>query len=368
MGCKKILIIGPDFFPLISPRSFRTTELAKEMANTGNFVTIITKKKIDLHDEFEKKHNVIIKDIGTIYSDVKEGEKISFTKKVFLKILFMTGISPFFDFPHFLYMFKVIKALKKEDNYDLLISIAMPHSIHWGVAYVINKKKSLTSKWIADCGDPFMGNPFHKKAFFFKYLEMFFCKKADYITVPVKEAISAYYPEFKRKIKVIPQGFNFEKDREYISDYRVNKVPTFAYAGVFYENKRDPRQLLSYLNTLTIDFKFIIYSKSISLLTPYVLKSKGKIVLKDYIPRNQLLSELSTMDFLININNVGSVQSPSKLIDYYLSNRPVLTIENGKFSPELMDSFIVGNYINSHKFSNMNEYDIRYVSNAFLTL
>ncbi len=34
-------------------------------------------------------------------------------------------------------------------------------------------------------------------------------QKVNYITVPIEEAREAYYEEFRNKIRVIPQGFDF---------------------------------------------------------------------------------------------------------------------------------------------------------------
>ena len=75
------------------------------------------------------------------------------------------------------------------------------------------KKPKTAKKWIADCGDPFMGAKLEtfRKPFYFKYFEKDFCRKADYITVPAEGAKKAYYSEFLGKIRVIPQGFNFKQ-------------------------------------------------------------------------------------------------------------------------------------------------------------
>ena len=43
---------------------------------------------------------------------------------------------------------------------------------------------------------------------------------------------------------------------------------------------------------------------------------KEKLVIHNNIPRLELITEFSKMDFLVNINNATSNQIPSKLIDY----------------------------------------------------
>lgn len=54
MNSRKILIVSKSFYPLISARSLRTTELAKEFARQGHKVTVITPKKDEVHAAFEK--------------------------------------------------------------------------------------------------------------------------------------------------------------------------------------------------------------------------------------------------------------------------------------------------------------------------
>jgi H2-forming N5,N10-methylenetetrahydromethanopterin dehydrogenase-like enzyme len=56
---KKNLIISRSFYPINSPRSFRSTELAKELARNGHDIIVLTPKK-EVHDSFEKEHNLIL--------------------------------------------------------------------------------------------------------------------------------------------------------------------------------------------------------------------------------------------------------------------------------------------------------------------
>jgi hypothetical protein len=50
--------------------------------------------------------------------------------------------------------------------------------------------------------------------------------------------------------------------------------------------------------------------------------------------------ELSKSDFLVNIDNAESVQSPSKLIDYKIAGRPILNIKKGKIDEKIVDEFL----------------------------
>ena len=48
-----VVIISSFFYPVIQPRSFRATELAKEFARKGNRVSIITMNTVEGFD-YEK--------------------------------------------------------------------------------------------------------------------------------------------------------------------------------------------------------------------------------------------------------------------------------------------------------------------------
>lgn len=362
----KILIVGNSFFPENSPRAFRTTELAVEFAKQGYKVTVMVPKNLNYDTQFEKKYNVDIKDLGQNKFkeiDLNNGGKLV----VFFKRILRRSLDLLLDYPSIGWMFKVKRALKNTSGYDLLISIAAPHPIHWGVALVWNKNK-IAKTWVADCGDPFMGvtTDTFKKPFYFKYVEKYWCKRVDHIAVPFEGAKSAYYEEFNNKIKVIPQGVNFDGIK--IAEYKPHKIPTFAYAGGFIPGARDPIKFLEYLLSLEREFKFIIYTRSNIIKAPLIERAKGKVVIRDYIPRKELLIALSEMDFVVNFNNGVPTQLPSKLIDYYLTTRPVLSIDSYNFNPKVIIQFLEGDYTNQFKFSNPDQYRIENVCHQFLTL
>lgn len=369
MKKKKIVIITKFIYPYNSPRAMRSTELAKELARQGHDVTVYAKIGKYDYGSFEIEYNFKIKPLGVKYSMKRTSEDLEYeltTKERLMSIFF----GRLFEYPDIELAYKAYKILKKESKIDTLITIANPFTIHWGTAlfWKMHKKRIINTTWIADCGDPYMGNPFIYRPFYFKFVEKMFCKKTDFITIPIEEAKPAYYSEFHHKIKVIPQGFNFEEfNNEGV--YKKNNIPTFIYSGLFYPNKRDPRPLLDYLINIEIDFKFTIYTKTKELVEPYKEKLGSKLILKDYIPRIELLSELSKADFLINIENHVNVQSPSKLIDYALSGRPILSINSNKnLDLEKINNFLKGNYNNALKIDNIQRYNIVNIAKQFSNL
>lgn len=365
----KILIVSRAFYPENSPRSFRATELVKEFKRQGHDVTLLTEKQDEVHVPFEKEYGVEIKNFGPLRFpeiDISRGNRIS----KLIKRAIRRGLLLFFEYPKIELVGKVKDALQKESGYDLLISIAVPHPVHWGVARAWRADSPIATTWVADCGDPYMGQTLDSfnKLFYFKYFEKDFCRKADYITVPIEEAKEGYYPEFREKIKVIPQGFKFDEVEINHTAYKKNSVATFAYAGSFIPGGRDPRKFLDYLIAQDKRFKFIIYTKTTGLVEPYLERAEGQIEIRDTIPRKVLLQELSKMDFLVNFENESPLMMPSKLIDYYLTGRPVLSVKSTEVNTKVTDRFLEGDYRDQYHFRNMDRYRIDNVCKQFLNL
>ena len=97
-------------------------------------------------------------------------------------------------------------------------------------------------------------------------------------------------------------------------------------------------------------------------------KQKKKIEVHNYLPREKLLSFLSQMDFLVNITYDPKTQIPSKLIDYYIVNRPILNLKDQNFKGELVEEFLNGNYSNKFQHPNIEQYNIKSVAEKFTAL
>lgn len=363
----KILIVTDGFFPEISARSLRATELAKELARQGHNVKVISKERQFNVRAFEHDYNLEYGSFGKLrLPEIKQkGGKLELLlRRIVNRLLVLL-----FEYPLIEIMLRVKNALKNELGYDLLISIAAPHPIHWGVAWGNNKHNIVAAKWIADCGDPYMGEraDTFRKMPYFKYLEKWFCRKADYISVPINDAISAYYPEFRHKIFVIPQGFDFSNIK--LADYHKNSdYPIFAFAGslTMYIDTAPP--FFSYLLSVASHFKFILYVETLGWAEEFVLKLGSKIEVRKYIPREQLVYELSRMDFLVNFMYKTNVQRSSKLINYALSCRPILCIDVENDFKQTFQEFISGDYHQQYPVRDIDDFNISKVAKQFVDL
>jgi glycosyltransferase involved in cell wall biosynthesis len=366
MNKKRILIVSASFYPRNSPRSFRTTELANEFARQGHTVVVYVPFNGFDYSEYSRKTNITIKDIGPLkFKNVRiTGSKLEKQLRRLLKRL----LELVFEYPKIELMFKVAKRIKQENGYDLLISIAVPYPIHWGVAKARSKQHKIAAKWVADCGDPYMGDTTDSfnKLFYFKYLEKWFSKKADYISIPFEGARKAYYSEFQDKIKVIPQGFKTDelKLQEYRKKY---SYPIFAYAGAFIQGRRDPRDFLDYLSNSDIEFRFIVYTPNPGVLGTYEKILGHKLDIREIIHREDLLRILSEMDFLINFDNNTGTQLPSKLIDYAIVGRPVLNITDS-FDFMKFEKFMKGDYSDKMELQSPDNFNIKTITKKFIAL
>ena len=365
----KIVIISRAIYPSLAPRPFRATELAKYFASLGHDVTLYgVLGKFD-YSSFTNETGINVKNLGKMkYATLNsDGEnKITFLNRVLIRMFHRL-----LEFPDIELVSKTYKAIKNEKNVDLLITVAIPFPIHWGAAWA--KKRlgdKFPKKWVSDCGDPYMGNSVSKKPFFyFQYIEDFWGKQTDFITIPIEDAKKAYSDKVQDKLRIIPQGFDFSNIK-IDTNFKGNAIPHFAYAGIVYKGYRDPSRFLEYLSKVGKDFRFIVYTKSLAFFQQYKELLGEKLEIRNYIPREQLLFVLSQMDFLVNIENSNSVQSPSKLIDYYLSTRPVLDISSDfdNKKKKNTDDFLNGDYQRKHVIDNVQQFNIINVGKAFLDI
>ncbi|MGK0639172.1 glycosyltransferase [Schleiferia thermophila] len=365
----KILIITHNFYPDLSPRSFRATELAKEFYRQGHEVTLMAPEKKGI-ESFLTEYPIVFKSLGNLKWKIFNFKSFGILGRLYNKAVNRL-LSLLFEYPNMEIFFKVRKALKKEnDQYDLLISIAVPYPIHWGVASIWSKKHRKVAKvWVADCGDPYclQENDTFRPPFYFQWVEKWFMRKATYITVPTLNSIKGYFPEFHSKIQIIPQGFKFEEVRK--RPEIMDGIVRFGYGGGFIPGRRDPKEFIQFLVQLPVErrFEFHVYTHTPQYILPYI-QNDPRILIHNPKDRLEFLYTISGFQFVVNFSNKGTVQTPSKLIDYGIINKPILNIETGNLDKEAVVEFLNGNYRKSLKVECLENYRIENVCRKFLSL
>src|SRR5690606_800180 len=123
---------------------------------------------------------------------------------------------------------------------------------------------------------------------------------------------------------------------------------------------------LEFLVNYPHPYKFDIYTKQIGLVQSFADRSKGRIEIKEYLPRKELLYELSKLDFMVNFENAGQKQIPSKIIDYVIIKKPVLSVNSLNFDQKPVEEFLSGEFSNALKIQNPEQYRIENVAISFL--
>lgn len=359
----KILIISNHAYPAQLPRAFRTSELSEQLAKMGHEVTLYTVTGKYDYSDYESETGVNVRPINSyLHNQANDGS----TKRNLFDRFMTHYFHRWLFWPQCEFHFAVDKIIKDNPNMDLLITVAYPHSIHSGAARAKRKHPDIfPKKWICDCGDPFMLNPFFNFPQYFKKFEDQWCSMCDYITVPTTEAKKGYYEQYRDKIRVIPQGFDFSKTP--IDKYVKNDIPTFVFVGAVYEGIRDPRSFMKWLLTFKGPYKFKMLMRT-TLDEKFVQESNGQIEYVIGKNRKEVIQICSTADFLINITNPTAVQSPSKLIDYGIAGRPILDVPNDFNDPSAFMAFYKGDYTDQHVIENLDDYRIENVTARFLEL
>ena len=404
----KITLASYNFYPENNLVSHRTFELAKEFSRNGHHVIIYIPDYNFDYSRMEKQFNFTVNKIPTGFFFNKNKKHVLSASEESLsaieeppsadkETLYQTTKQwqmgrqvvrrmrrLIFDYGNHLlnillpngkmweYSHVLKKALLKEnENCDMLISIAAPFPVHIGVAAALKRKPILAKTTIADYGDAFFYDRRTPKTFYFKIIENKALCSFDYITVPSINSVNAYLNyKIKVKIKVIPQGYDFSTVKT--ADYQPNKIPTFAYAGTFNKEVKNPFLLLEYLSEFRKNFRFLIFlrlqNRDIQhVLKRYKIKLGDKLIIHPPLPRLKCIYEFSKADFLINIDDIVSNQSLCKVIDYELAGRPIFTFNKIFFNKTIFNQFLQGNYTKRLKVD-LNNYKIENVCNKFLNL
>jgi len=363
----KILLVTASFFPQISPRSFRMTELCKQFCKDGHDVTLVTHATQE-RKEYAESIGCKLIDLGKPFPPIsRQGSNWLSCK---MRHVVSRGLQVAIEYPAIGLMWLVRNAIRNLDGFDLLISCAQPHPVHWGVAWARGKSKRIAPIWIADCGDPFMMSHFdtfdHPQ--YFAILEKLFCRRADYIAIPAMSYKTGFYPEFHNKIVEIPQGLNPD-DFEVFKGELPDKPIRFGYAGMFMPRTRDPSALLEYLcQRKDLDFQFEVYTTTPQHIVKFKDRLQEKLQIRKPIPRQEVVHELSKCHFVVNIGFDPNTTIPSKLMDYWLSGRPILSLPNNEVDSTVMDQFLGGDYSNAFKIHNPEKYRIDRVAAQFIEL
>ncbi len=347
------------FYPSNNPRAVQATELYKELRNRGYEIDLcLTTERRLLSPE----------EVQNLLKEPPVSEKNFIQTYSFLGGLFSKAVCYFIGQKGFYIYYPWLKKTVDLNKYDVLIAISAPF---YDIVLAARIKKHCSRKitMICDNGDPFYDPAKH--SLLVKNVQIKAYKMFDYICFPVESA-RVYYEKYAdpKKLVVIPQGRNFDEIE--VQESVSNTIPTFAYAGCFFMDIRNPESFLKMLSDIKRDFKFVLFTEKTGDVYEQILKKYKKILgprleINGFLPRKECIYKLSGMDFLINFQNMSEVQSPSKLIDYTLSKRPIFSVRQDNVRQEQFEEFLDGKYDHATQID-ISAFDIKKVAQQYIDL
>ena len=295
-------MVSDACYPELSPRAFRTTELARELAREGHRVTLlIPNRQVFRDDPLQADGLRVIFADGTV--EGRGGSAVARRNKSirrFIPKFAQRWILYFYCHEFFAKynpgIFRRLVAL--DEPFDAVLSISYPAAIHRAVSRAMRRNPNLRhAVTIAEFSDPPFRGDVAPNVFPAYYLILkCWGRRFDYFTIPVEKALDCYTPyKSRERIKIIPQGFDLNAVKR--RPYEPNPQPTFAYAGRFYERIRDPRFFFDFLETLDADFRFDLYINYLDPCFAEMIRQaqqrvRGRIVLREALPRERLIERL----------------------------------------------------------------------------
>lgn len=370
----KVCIVTFFYLPLAVPRATRCHELARELARRGHRVRVVNLSTTGGDAPLPRPEpGVHVDNLALSLYDLsatatgRPSPLVRLVKSRFVNraLFYLTSNGSL------LLQRRITHALSIDDDTDMVISVGLPFGVHWGVSKVLRRMRYRGTA-VADYGDPFSkGNPSSRVAPYFRGIERRVLREFDYITVPTPMALPAYEGlKDMSRIKVIPQGFVLRYADG--SLYRPHSRPTFAYAGRLYSGLREPAPLFEHMCRRSDDCSLVMYvdtndRDTMALIEPWRQRLGGRLQVHPMIDRDQLIDRLSQMDFLINIANRSLTQVPSKLVDYTLAGRPILSFDSESFDADVFEAFCRGDYSGA-TVVDISGHDIARVADAFINL
>ena len=368
---QRILILSAFYAPAIEPRAFRTTELARELARRGHDVTVFVPEGSDVEAGI---HARSVPYPPSTRARAAGGGEGSALRKRLAGLLYHAAWRLFIYFlgegPRWT---KYALALRAElakippSAYDVVIAIGLPFYV---LAAAASCRNLDAMRKIGDLGDPFFRNPNLPKAFYFRFVEEWVLARLDALAIPIEAALPAYLGMIPReKLRIIPQGFRLLAVDP--AAYTPHDVPEFCFAGSFYADIRDPSVFFDFLAGCDEPFRFHVYAKDEAftheILARWQPRLGDRLIVHEALPHDELIRVMARMDFVVNIDNDNATQRPSKLIDYAMSRRPILSFRRQTFDPAAFLAFLHGDYRAQERID-LAQYDIRRVTDQFEAL
>jgi len=356
----KVLIVSYSYFPELTPRAFRWTAIAEQLAYLGHSVEVVCSSNPDqamqecingvqiyrTGNNFRKNIKRWLFIDGSVNSTSAKGKKDNtLSIRGWIGGLLMSGYKNTIqkilwpDFAAFWYFsaLNVAWQLVKKKKFDIVVTVSLPYTGH---LVGLTLKRRFEIRWVVDIGDPFSfmnKTPLNNTSIFLGLnyrSESLVLNKADAIVVTTEgtrlEYLSCFPLLMQEKIVVIPPVFSTPPKEELTSPFfKVSNKIRLVFAGTLYSSIRSPSALLKLFRFLLstpleprLELHFFgIINDCKSYFDSYGDLLGSKIFLHGLIGRDEVISAMKE-----NLGNLTEYQLPSKVVEYVMLRKPVLNI------------------------------------------
>lgn len=348
----KILYISSLVFKKGSSASIRNTGLINGLIEIDNEVDILTisyppiMKDEGLQKKIEGKCQIVSSKLNFLENYLINVQKV---KRNMILMNLKNIIKDIIFFPDVDKEWINKIDMKKQYNYDLIISSSDTKTSHYVAEKIIKNNKKI--KWIQIWGDPWAAdiNLSRLKKMRVKYAEKKIISKADkvfYVSPFTLKKMKQENINLAEKLNYLPRGYLEEIKKDVNEEKNFIK---FVYTGVLNKN-RNLIDLLRVIEKYNVDSKIKIileiYGNAFETELQEILNYKF-VEYKGVVSSSEIKKVYKTSDVLIFLENIGeTTQIPGKIYDYLGTECKILALfENEN---EIYKYFIETLKINSY--------------------
>jgi glycosyltransferase involved in cell wall biosynthesis len=248
----------------------------------------------------------------------------------------------------YLWAFKACRRIiENSHNYDYVL-LQVPSLLNIIYGKYISKRSNLPI--IFDLRDDLVN---FKSRIGIKILEKWMVEYGDLVACTThgsKNNLSSKYPQWKEKLKYIPNGYDHNDIvRSGRSEGSVNEVTNIVYTGVLYKSRlKAVEMIFEVISKADIELKDI--SKALKVIFYSDNRRLDEIIAKynlDHIVErrdsihnaNDYYRILETADYLLSMNMDTPFSIPGKMYEYLAVNPRVIHIDNSSICTEVLEHF-----------------------------
>lgn len=364
----RILIINYFYPPVVDAHAYRWEQIARHWVAQGHPVDVISGRLHGVTDR-SVQAGVNVSRVGFVGRSVMHSSEPPHrvtNLRTRLKLFVANVLRRFYrklywpDAWWHWWPYAVREVLgRRHLGYGLVVSYSPCFGAHLAAAVLKWWGRSTKMTWIADYGDPFSisstmpPNNFALYGRLNRLVEQRVARRADMLVFTNESTAAAYQRAgvcLQNKIRVIPHladvqrlyvGRRGEK-RSAAGNANPANITNLLYIGGFHRGIREPDLLFDIMRWLNRnaehEYILTIYGPANGFnLSP---GDCPQIRYRGMIEREKAIELIREADVLVNVDNMNCVMSPSKIVEYIGTGRPLLNLKSGGVEHEALARYV----------------------------